>query len=266
MHAQFGGGVAQSNVRVPKASERIADRLRGQIVRGEIPPGGMLPPEKRMVEDLGVSRPTLREAFRILESEGLITVLTGARGGPQVRLPDLSVASRHIGLYLQTRGATLADLLEARAEFGAICVRLLAERCTSEGLEELTACIDEQHRVWKEGVDTAADFARWVSLTGDFHNLIALHCRNKTLEAQSKSLADVLGAHRVVSIQRRAEPDAVADTSYIPGVIADYEKLVRLVEAGNAAAAEKHWRAHLYRAAEVVYRNRDRDSIISLFD
>ncbi|MFE4504118.1 FadR/GntR family transcriptional regulator [Rhodococcus sp. NPDC056743] len=233
-------------MRVPRASERIADRLRGLIVRGEIPPGDMLPPEKRMVEDLGVSRPTLREAFRILESEGLITVLTGAHGGPQVRLPDLSVASRHIGLYLQTRGTTLADLLEARAEFSAICVRLLADRCTPEGLEELTTCVQDQSRVWEAGVDTAADFACWVSLTRVFHNLIAVHCGNKTLETQSRSLTDVLGAHRAMSIRRLADRDAVADTAYIPSVIEDYAKLVRLVEAGNAVVAEKHWREHLY--------------------
>lgn len=266
MHSQFERGSTESNVRVPKASEQIADRLRGQIVRGEILPGDMLPPEKRMIEDLGVSRPTLREAFRILESEGLITVLTGARGGPQVRLPDLSVASRHIGLYLQTRGTTLADLLEARAEFGAICVRLLAQRCTREGLAALTTCVQDQYRTWEAGVDTAAGFARWVSLTGDFHNLIALHCGNKTLESQSKSLAGVLAAHRAVSIRRRGDPDAIVDTSYIPGVIAAYEKLIRLIEAGKVDAAEKHWRKHLYSVSEIVYRNRKKDSIISLFD
>ncbi|WP_280490224.1 FadR/GntR family transcriptional regulator [Nocardia carnea] len=253
-------------MRAPKASERIAERLRGQIVRGEIPAGEMLPPEKRMVVDLGVSRPTLREAFRILESEGLITVLTGARGGPQVRLPDLSVASRHIGLYLQTRGTTLADLLEARAEFGAACVRFLAQRCTEAGLSDMKACILEQRRIWDAGIDTAASFAHWVVLTGEFHNLIAYHCGNTTMETQYKALADVLGASRAVSIRRKGDPGASADTSYIPGNIEDYEELVRLVEARDVAAAEKHWRAHLRRAAEIVYRNRDSDSVISLFD
>ncbi|WP_148302289.1 FadR/GntR family transcriptional regulator [Tomitella biformata] len=253
-------------MRPPKVSERIADSLRSQIVRGEITPGSMLPPEKRMVDELGVSRPTLREAFRILESEGLITVLTGARGGPQVRWPDLSVASRHIGLYLQTRGTTLADLLEARAEFSASCVRVLTGRRTPEGLAELHACVEKQRRIWAAGVDTANDFARWVSLTGDFHELIAHHCGNKTLEAQAKSLGEVLGAHRALSIRRREDPDAIADTSYIPSVIAAYAELLRLIETGDSAAAAEHWRSHLQASADVVYRNRDKDSVISLFE
>ncbi|MFF0818724.1 FadR/GntR family transcriptional regulator [Rhodococcus sp. NPDC003318] len=265
MTAQFRGGVGDPTVRAPKAAAQIADRLRAQIVRGEIPPGEMLPSEKRMVVDLGVSRPTLREAFRILESEGLITVLTGARGGPQVRLPDLSVASRHIGLYLQTQGATLQDLMEAREEFEVCCVRLLALRCTREGLEELKACVEEQRRLWEAGIESGANFARWVALTGEWHDLIARHCGNKTLEAQAKSLSDVLAAHRSVSLQRKKDPDAYADMSYIPGVFADYERLIDMVAARDAAGAEKFWRAHLRRAAEVVYRNRDPHSPISLF-
>lgn len=265
MNSQFGGGGA-SDVRVPKVSERIADRFRSQIVRGEVLPGEMLAPEERMIEDLGVSRPTLREAFRILESEGLITVLTGARGGPQVRLPDLDVASRHIGLYLQTQGATLSDLMEAREEFGAVCVRLLARRCTAKGLADLNECIRQHRSIWEAGVDTNASFARWVALTGEFHDLVALHCGNKTLETQSKALADVLGASRAVSVRRRADRGAYTDTSYIPDTIADYVELVRLVELKDEDGAEKHWRRHLVRAAEIVYRNRDSDSVISLFD
>lgn len=263
--SQFRGGVGDSNVRAPKAAAQIADRLRGQIVRGEFPPGEMLPSEKHMVVELGVSRPTLREAFRILESEGLITVLTGARGGPQVRLPDLSVASRHIGLYLQTRGTTLEDLMEAREEFESCCVRLLAQRCTREGLAEFNVCIEEQHRVWDNGIETSADFARWVYLTGEMHDLIARHCGNKTLEAQAKSLGEVLDAHRSLSLRLRENPEAYADMSYIPKTIADYERLVRLVEKRDAAGAEKFWRSHLRKAAEIVYRNRERDSTISLF-
>lgn len=219
-----------------------------------------------MVQELGVSRPTLREAFRVLENDGLITVLTGAKGGPQVRLPDLDVASRHIGMYLQTQGATLADLLEARAEFGVVCVRYLAERCTPEGLAELGACVDEQRRAWEAGIDTAARFARWVSLTGEFHLLIAKHCGNTTLATQFTSLSEVLGATRAISVRRKSESGASTDLSYIPDTIMDYRRLIELVNARDVEGAGRHWRDHLERAAEIVYRNRDRDSVVSLFE
>ena len=66
-------------VRVPKTAELVASHLRRQIVRGELKEGDALPPESALMEQFGVSRPTLREAFRVLESEALISVRRGAR-------------------------------------------------------------------------------------------------------------------------------------------------------------------------------------------
>ena len=68
-------------VRVPKTAELVASHLRRQIVRGELKEGDALPPESALMEHFGVLRPTLREAFRVLESEALISVRRGARGG-----------------------------------------------------------------------------------------------------------------------------------------------------------------------------------------
>ncbi|QII07322.1 FadR family transcriptional regulator [Rhodococcoides fascians A25f] len=261
------GPAAAAEVRVPKASERIAHRLRGQIVRGEIEPGQMLPPEKTLMVQLGVSRPTLREAFRILESEGLITVVTGSRGGPRARLPDLDVASRHIGLYLQIQGTTLEDVLEARAEFESACVRLLARRCPPEGLESLRRCVDAHRQRVAAGLDSEDGFVRWVALTAEFHELISLNCGNKTLNAQVSALRDVLDAHRTMGIRQRVDDaDAPERTAYAPSVVEDYQKLVDLVAARDAVRAERHWRTHLKRASEIIYRSRDRTATISLFD
>ena len=64
---------------VPKTSEIVADKIRAQIIRGELNEGDTLPPEGQLMDSLGISRPTLREAFRILEAEGLISVVRGKR-------------------------------------------------------------------------------------------------------------------------------------------------------------------------------------------
>ncbi len=74
-------------VRVPKTAELVAQHLRRLIVRGEIAEGESLPAEAELRAQFGVSRPILREAFRVLESESLIVVRRGARGGAIVRLP-----------------------------------------------------------------------------------------------------------------------------------------------------------------------------------
>ena len=73
----------------------------------------------------GVSRPTLREAFRVLEAEGLISVRRGAHGGARVHTPDVDVAARYAGLVLEHRGATLADVYEAAGLIEPPAPRLL---------------------------------------------------------------------------------------------------------------------------------------------
>ncbi|WP_338010625.1 FadR/GntR family transcriptional regulator [Gordonia sp. KTR9] len=89
-------GIEHSVVRVPKAGELVAAQLRRQVVTGELKAGDPLPSETTLMERFGVSRPTLREAFRILESESIIVVLRGARGGARVLAPNESVAARHL--------------------------------------------------------------------------------------------------------------------------------------------------------------------------
>src|SRR5882762_8205387 len=113
-------------MRAPKTGELIATHLRRQIVRGELRPGETLPPEVQLMEQYGVSRPTLREAFRILETETLISVRRGSRGGAQVMTPDLSVAARYVGLLLQIQGTTIDDVYEARMVTEPACAGLLA--------------------------------------------------------------------------------------------------------------------------------------------
>lgn len=103
-----------SVVRVPKAGELVAADLRRQIITGRLEPGAPLPNESVLMDRFGVSRPTLREAFRILESESIIKVLRGARGGARVVAPDGSVAARYTGLLLQYQGVPLADVYRAR--------------------------------------------------------------------------------------------------------------------------------------------------------
>jgi len=88
--------VRLDTLKVPRASELVAEKLRSLIVTGEVPPGAGLPSEKELVAQLGVSRATLREALRMLESEGLIATRPGPKGGIVVQKPgDLHLKKLH---------------------------------------------------------------------------------------------------------------------------------------------------------------------------
>src|SRR5215212_1841536 len=115
-----------SRIRVPKTSEIVANQIRSQIIRGELDEGDFLPPEGQLMESLGISRPTLREAFRILEAEGLISVVRGSRTGAKVHKPSAELVARYAGYVLEAQGTTIADLYQARLAIEPSVVRWLA--------------------------------------------------------------------------------------------------------------------------------------------
>ena len=98
-----------------KASEQLARRLRVEMASGALPVGTMLPPEAKMMAELGVGRPTLREALRLLEAESLVRVRRGAHGGVEVTAPTTDAAAQTLSMVLAYVGAPLREVLEVRS-------------------------------------------------------------------------------------------------------------------------------------------------------
>jgi DNA-binding FadR family transcriptional regulator len=241
-------------IRAPKTAELIARQLRSRIVHAELKPGDTLPPEVTLMEQFGVSRPTLREAFRILETEGLISVRRGSRGGAQVLRPDLSVAARYVGLLLQVQGATIVDVYEARMVTEPACARLLAKRRTKADLVELQACIDDLRAAVDAGVkEMPSDPSVWGSLTYRFHEIILRASGSKTMAVQGGVLQDIVATHLAVTLQRGFHEKETAER--FRRTIKSFEKLLALVEAKDADGAEAHWRTHMEVAARSLLRD-----------
>ncbi len=139
--AKPGGSGARAKTtaqrRSPKAAARIANLLRREIVTGALQPGDMLLPERVLQEKFDVSRPTLREAMRLLESESLIRISRGQHGGAHVQKLDTSVTARQVGMYLQMEGTTLADVLQARAFLEPPAAGLIARNRSLAVIEKL---------------------------------------------------------------------------------------------------------------------------------
>ena len=239
-------------VRAPKTGELIASNLRRQIVRGELRPGETLPAESQLMEQFGVSRPTLREAFRILEAETLISVRRGSRCGARVVAPDASVAARYVGLLLQMQGATINDVYEARMISEPPCARLLALNRTDEDIEKLTAVVNALNAEVAKRKPFIPDPYTWSNLTYRFHELILEGCGNKTMAIQGAVLQDIVATHLRTKIAQRDDNDT---DERFQRVIRSYMKLITLVKAGNAAAAEKHWRSHMEGAAQYLLKD-----------
>jgi GntR family transcriptional regulator, transcriptional repressor for pyruvate dehydrogenase complex len=250
-------------VHAPKTAELIAERLRSQIVRGVLKEGDALPTEMELVKQFGVSRPTLREAFRILESESLIIVRRGSRGGVLVSSPPTSVAARNFGLQLQMSGATLADVYEVRKILEPAAVRMLAERGNPADVADLRAAAGALAVLVNEGTDNA-DFGQWSAATLRFHDLIMERSGNATMMLIGAVLRDVVTRHMSRVIARST--DRAEMESQFKKTIRVFNKVTGLVEAGDAEGAEKFWRDHMERAAKgMLWGDRATETVIDLF-
>ena len=243
-----------STVRVPKAGEMVASQLRRQIVLGELKEGDQLPSESVLMEEFGVSRPTLREAFRILESEGAITVRRGVRGGARVQVPDIAVAARHIGLLLQYRGALLSDVYEIRAVLEPAAARMAAKRRTSADLTRLQEVLD-RHR---ESID---DPAASIAADAEFHRLIVEMSGSETLQILVGMLTRII---REGDRSYAESHDWQHEQELAKIAIRAHTRLVELIRKRSGEEAEELWRKHLAESAKVVLGDRTTATVVEL--
>jgi len=261
-YARVSSGHVGQIVRAPKTSELIAAELRRQIVRGSVKPGEKLPPETELMAQFGVSRPTIREAFRILETERLIVVRPGSRGGAQVVAPDVTVAARYFGLLLQLQGTTIDDVYEARKVAEPVCAGLLALRRTERDLADLVGVVAEIELAIADR--SVPDPVLWSRLTHRFHELIMQRSGNKTLALQGAVLHDIVATHTELRVSRNF--DAAESPGRFRRAVKSYKKLVALVEERDADGAEQLWRSHMESAAEFLLKDDLRDKpVVELF-
>ncbi|QBJ95561.1 FadR family transcriptional regulator [Rhodococcus sp. ABRD24] len=228
-------GAKSTVVRVPKAGELVAANLRRRIITGELGAGDPLPSESVLMEQFGVSRPTLREAFRILESESIITVLRGARGGARVMAPDASVAARYTGLLLQYQGTPLVDVYRARASLEVSAVGVLAGPDHVDALDRLAGMIS----TGAELVDDAAAFAHHDVL---LHQSLVDLAGNETLAVLAGMLVHIIEAHNALFIASHG------DGTERPAARAAqraYTKLLGHLRNSDGVEAQNFWRKHL---------------------
>lgn len=235
----------------------VADVLRKRIVSGELPDQSMLPKQEELIEEFNVSKPSVREALRILETEGLITVLRGNTGGAIVHVPQSSSAAYMLGLVLQSKHVKLRDIGAALKHIEPLCSAMCAER--EDRAEAVVPRLTEIHQrslALAEG-DDVVEFTQSMR---EFHEEMVALCGNQTMIQLVGALETLWSAHeRQWAAQRNSEGtfprQPVRSTS-----IKVHERLLRLIEAGKVEAVEKLARQHL--AESIFYASSDGEMLI----
>jgi len=251
---------AGSAIRVPKTAEVIAEHIRKRIVRGELREGDFLPHEGQLMTTFNISRPTLREAFRILEAERLISVVRGSRTGARVHVPHVDSVSRYAGFVLQSQGTTISDIYEARLAIEPFIAGQLASQRPAaavgllrEEIARLTALVDAERYV---------DFMIAIA---SFHRLLVELGGNRTLLFLYVVLQSVVERHQVETLSRQPKSPSEHRQRSLRG-IRSFNRLVDLIEAGDVTEAENHWRLHVANANATWILPEDADRVIDILD
>jgi len=101
-------------IRPVKAAWQLYEQLKDDIVAGRLAAGDLLPPVDLLVEQVGLSRPTVREAMALLENQGLVRPRRGRNGGAVVLRPAHESATRSLGDLFEFENTTLVEFFEVR--------------------------------------------------------------------------------------------------------------------------------------------------------
>lgn len=191
--------------------------MEGTIVVGE-----RLPVESSLAADFGVSRSTIREALRVLGSEGLIQTTRGVSGGSFVAETDPAPVSEYLESRLELlsgREAISADeLLETRGLLEVAAAGLAAERRSEEHLDELRDALEEEQ---------------------EFHTVLLAAAQNRLLELMTVPVLRLASA-RLLDAGKTGPGSGVDD---------DHEQILERIEAGDAEGAATATARHLGRLA-----------------
>jgi DNA-binding FadR family transcriptional regulator len=235
--------IRRSALRAPRAAELLASHLRQQIIRGELKEGDRLPKQQEMMQAFGVSRSTFREAFLLLEAEGLISVLQGSQGA-LVHRPSLEAASRQVNFIMQAKNVTLDDVYQSLALIEPAAIRRLAERATRDDVAALREQIREMH-------DHLDDDHRYGMLAAQFHRTLVERAGLVSMSVVMELLGNLIGVY--VEGASSALPPQDNRTGKLR-VMRTKERLVDLIEKRDAEAAEALWKKYFVSTREVLLR------------
>ena len=134
------------NVKVSRISHNIVDQIRNAIMNGEINVGDRLPSETDFSKHFGVSKSSLREAYRVLEAYGLLEIRQGMSGGAFVQKVDIEVVKEGLANYLFFKNPGLEEYSQARMFIEPEIVKICATKITDEEIEILNQNIEEMER------------------------------------------------------------------------------------------------------------------------
>jgi GntR family transcriptional repressor for pyruvate dehydrogenase complex len=214
-----------------KVYEQVAEQLLGQIGARRLKPGDVLPPERELTESFGVGRSSIREALRMLESQGVISALNG---GSFVVADAASPLNSSLRLmFTLDDKAGIHDLFELRRILEVEAAALAAQRHGTGHLEEMDAAIEEMAVSLTDNVGE-----RFIDADLHFHLAVAEATGNRLVLHSMQAVRDVV---------RRALMTVFVIPQSPESAVVEHRAIRAAIASGDPARARQEMTNHLVR-------------------
>lgn len=175
--------------------ETVLDYLTGEILDGRVGPGDRLPTERELAQQLGASRSAVREAIKVLQTQGVVTSHTGPGGGTKVTAHQGPALGRMLKLHVALDAISFDEVTETRVVLERAAAVAAAENCDEKTVAELEAMLHEMRETQDAAAFNRLDTAFHVAIAGIGANRLV---RDVTVAIREAVARPILDAERVL--------------------------------------------------------------------
>lgn len=235
--------------------QRIVQQVEEAIASGQLKPGQRLPSERDLVAQFGASRPTVREALRVLESNGLVRSRPGDPNGPEILPFSPNGLAKQMTRLVQVEEMSIAELVSFRMILDG-SASLLAARLRSQ--EEL-ASMDETIAVMEAAIEKG--YHEFSEADVAFHDVVALASRNALIQVCNKVVRGVVLSLISDKVTRANNSKALMRES-----LQHHREVLEAIRLRDGAAAASISRQNLYDYYAGYVPKKDRVALLALLE
>lgn len=235
--------------------ESIVEQIEGAIFRGELKPGQRLPSERALVTQFGASRPTVREALRVLESNGIVRSRPGDPNGPEILPFSPQSLAKQMSRLVHVEEVSIAELVAFRMILDGSANLLAAQLRSEEELAAMDETIAAMETAIGKGYDefSGADVA--------FHDAVAAASRNTLIKVCNQVVRGVVLSLISDKVNRALDSEQLMRES-----LRHHKEVLEAIRARDGVGAARASRKTLYDYYAEYVPEQERESLLALLD